>query len=241
MIITFDTSSIGELTLQAGQQVDFSTAIAKTVNSEGFRLEIAEELGIPNDKIFMHLSKIVGDTVEANEVLAIKKSSFSTKRIIAPHDGTIKEIDHETGTLVIEGLTGSTHAQKSYFTGTVKEVKGAKVSLEVSSSEKYELKDVTADFGGEILYSAEERLPALTEDDLPNKVVFTEKIKPAEAVRLDVLGIQGLITKSDIKEKEGVNSAEITDKEKWPELIKTKFQYCIIDKKNATMYLYDIK
>jgi len=71
MTITFTISVPGTLQLTSGQNVDFSTPLLRSAAREGFRLEIAEELGIPNDKIFMHLAKIVGDTVEANEIWMI--------------------------------------------------------------------------------------------------------------------------------------------------------------------------
>ncbi len=241
MTISFSISVLGTLQLTAGQNVDFETPLVQTVAREGFRLEIAQELGIPNDKIFMHLSKIVGDTVEANEILATKKSTFGSKQISSPKQGIIKQIDHETGSLMIETLSESSNTSLSYFKGTVKEVNDSVVTLEVKSFDKYALKDVVGDFGGEIMYIDEQHLTDLTEDDLDNKVIFTESIRPAEAVRLDVLGVRGIVTKEDIKEKEGLNSAELEDKKTWHEVANSKHTHCIIDKKNSTMYLYDVE
>lgn len=241
MVITFTISIPGILQLTAGQHVDFTTPLIQSAIREGFRLEIADELGIPNDKIFMHLVKIVGDTVEANEILATKKSTFGSKQIASPKSGIIKLIDHESGSLVIETLSESSDTELSYFVGTVKELKDIEISLEVSSHDSYKIKDVVRDFGGEIMYRDEQHLTDLTQDDLENKVVFTESIRPAEAVRLDVLGARGIVTKEDMREKEGVNSAELLNKDLWSEVTKSKHTHCIVDKKNGTMYLYSLE
>ncbi|MGB5034323.1 MAG: hypothetical protein WBO56_00815 [Microgenomates group bacterium] len=241
MTITFTISVPGTLQLTSGQNVDFSTPLLRSAAREGFRLEIAEELGIPNDKIFMHLAKIVGDTVEANEILATKKSTFGIKQIASPKSGVIKLIDHETGSLIIETLSESLNVLSCYFVGIVKEVKDSDILLEVRSSDKYKIKDVVGDFGGELMFCDEQHLSDLTEGDLVNKVVFTESIRPAEAVRLDVLGAGGIVTKNDITEKEGVNSAELEDKDSWAEVKSSKHTHCIVDKKNCTMYLYDVE
>lgn len=240
MAITFSISVPGKLQLTAGQTVEFDTPLVRTVTKDMIRLQIALELGIPNDKIFMHISKIVGDTVEANEILASKKSTFGSKQISSPKSGIITQIDHDTGSVFIETSSESSGVTKCYFSGVVREIKNTNIALEVKSSNQYKLKDVAGDFGGEVLYRDELHLADLTEDDLKNKVIFTESIRPGEAVRLDVLGANGIITKEDIKEKEGVNSAEVEDKNSWTEVSATKHTHCIIDKKNATMYLYSL-
>lgn len=240
MVISFDISVPGKLQLTVGQTVDFNTPLVRTVTKEVIRLQIAQELGIPNDKIFMHVSKIVGDKVEANEILATKKLTFSSKQISSPKSGIIAQIDHETGSLSIETSSENSGVVKCFFKGVVKELKNSKVTLEVKSSDQYKLKDVVGDFGGEVLYRDELHLTDLTEDDVKNKVIVTESIKPGEAVRLDVLGAKGIITKEDIKEKEGVESAEIEDKNSWKDVFTTKHTHCIVDKKNATMYLYSL-
>lgn len=240
MTITFSISTPGSLHIKAGQSVDFDTPLIKSETTESFRVNVSEELGIPNEKIFMYTSKIVGDVVVANEIIAERKTTFGTKKIASPKAGIIKQIDHETGTLVVEAVSEKSNTVLAHFKGTVKELKGMMVTLEVSSSENYSLKDVVADFGGEILYREKQRLTDLSEDNLQNKVVITESIRPAEAVRLDVLGIRGLISKEDIKEKEGVNSAELEDKTLWEDLIKTSHTHCIVDKKNCKLYLYSL-
>ncbi len=238
MTISFDISVPGKLLLTAGQTVDFDTPLARTVTKDIIRLQIALELGISNDKIFMHVSKIVGDTVEANEILATKKSTFGSKQISSPKSGIITQIDHETGSILIETSSENSGVTNCFFVGEVKEVKKSEVTLVVKSFDQYKLKDVVGDFGGEIIYRDELHLADLTEDDLSNSVILTESIKPSEAVRLDVLGANGIVTREDIKEKEGVNSAEVEDKSSWKSISTTKHTHCIVDKKNATMYLY---
>jgi len=240
MTITFTISASGKLQLDAGQTVDFDTPLIKTSARELTQLQIAQELGIPNDKIFMYVTKIVGDAVEANEIIATKKTTFSLRQVASPISGTITQIDHEVGTISIETFSETSGVIKCFFKGVVKEVKNSDVTLEVKSSDKYKLRDVVDDFGGEVLYVERQQLADLTEEDLRNKVVFTESIKPSEAVRLDVLGARGLVTRDDIGERESVMSAELGDKNNWNDVIATKNTHCIVDKKNATMYLYSL-
>lgn len=241
MSISFDISVPGKLQLTEGQTVDFNTPLIRTVTKEFIKIQIAQELGIPNDKIFMHVSKIVGDTVDANEILATKKTTFSSRQISSPKSGTISQIDHETGSLLIETTSENAGVVKCYFKGVIKDLKNSRITLEVKSSDRYSLKDVVGDFGGEVIYIDELHLTDLNADDLINKVIITESIKPGEAVRLDVLGAKGIITKEDFVEKEGVETAELSDKDAWKDVSTTKHTHCIVDKKNATMYLYDIE
>lgn len=232
-------SSIGQsLNLTEHQKVDLNTILAHTTQSEGFRLRIAEELGIPNDKIFLHMTKIVGDTIESNEIIATKKSPFGAKQVAAPRSGVIKEIDHESGSLVVETSTSTSSVVLSWFEGEVAAYDNDVVTLNVAASIQVDVTDVTHDFGGKILSIEGERLRELTEDEVANTVVFVPTVHPADVVRLDVLGARGIVTREDIKEKEDIASAQLTRGAQWDSLTDKAFTHCVIDKKNSTMYLY---
>lgn len=233
------SSSIGQpITLSPHQRVDLDTILAHTTQSEGFRLQVAQELGIPNDKIFLHMSKIVGDTVETNEIIASKKSAFGSKDIASPLQGTIKEIDHETGTLVIETATNTSNIVLSWFEGEVEQYRDGVITLKVKHGQQVAVKDVTHDFGGRLLLITEEQLRELTEEQVTNAVVCVPTLHPAEAVRLDVLGARGIVTRENIKEKDDIASAQLDDETQWGTLSDASFTHCLVDKKNSTMYLY---
>ncbi len=236
--LTFSYSFGSPLTFTDHQRVDLQTILAHTTQSEGFRLQVAQELGIPNDKIFLHMSKIVGDTVESNEILATRKSAFGSKQIASPLRGIIKEIDHETGSLVIETSTSTSNVLLSWFVGKIERSTDDSVTLAVQRAEQRAVKDVTTDFGGTILTIKEEQLRELTEEQVADAVIFVPTLHPAEMVRLDVLGARGIVTRDNMKEKDDIASAQLATPSDWDTLTMNEFTHCIVDKKNSTMYLY---
>lgn len=238
MTITFSVSSMGLLRIHPDQIVDFKTPLSHQIKSEGRKIYLSRELGIAPDKIFMHLSKVVGDQITIGDIIAEKKSVLGTKRVTSGHEGILKEIDHQEGFVLIESQIETTDQKNAYFVGQVQDIKGNLVTLKVKTSKSFDLKDVTQDFGGEVMFCSEQTLSSLKENDVQHKVIFTEYIKASEAIRLDVLGVYGIITKNNIIEKEGVNSAQIKNVSDWEEIKNLKYSHCLIDKKNNTMYLY---
>ena len=97
----FSISAPGTLQLTPGQVVDFNTPLVRTVAKTGFQIHIAQELGIPNDKIFMHMSKIVGDTVKQMKFLQYENQPLELK-ISSPKSGIIKQIDRDRLPLYIK-------------------------------------------------------------------------------------------------------------------------------------------
>ena len=88
-----------ELLIKSGQNVDFETPFIKTNQAAQLKISLAKKLSIPQDKIFRHLQKFVGEPIVKGDVLATKKNFLSTKKVTAPVDGVIKEIDHVEGFL----------------------------------------------------------------------------------------------------------------------------------------------
>lgn len=84
----------GECLIKVGDSVDFSTPFVLVNKAVEVQIPIAQKLGIKPDKIFRHLKKFVGEKLAKGDVIAAKKSLFSTQKIHAPSEGLIKEIDH---------------------------------------------------------------------------------------------------------------------------------------------------
>lgn len=238
MQIAFHTNSHITSAITPGQAVDFDTPFAKKTVSKLERLSVTESLGISPKEIFLHLLKVVGEEVKKDELLAEKKGMFGTKQLISEFTGTIKEINHEDGSVTLEMKTEVNQEEYAYFTGKVAEIREQTIVLDVKDSKAYELKSASGDFGGEILKTTQEGLSSLNADIVEKKVIVIDEIRPADIVRLDVLEESGLITLKDIEPGKGTKWARVKNLPDWEEILTSGLRYCIIDSKNNTMYLY---
>ncbi len=239
MQMMFHTNAHIASGIQAGQVVDFNTPFARKTVTRQERISVTEPLGIAPKEIFLHLLKVVGEEVQKDELLAEKKGMFGTKQLISEFAGTIKEINHEDGSVTLEMKTEINQDESSYFTGRIADIKDQTVTLDVNEYKSLELKESSGDFGGEMLRTAHDNLAALHADIVENKVIVIEEIKPAEVVRLDVLDENGLVTLKDIEPIHGTKWARVKNLPDWETIMQCGLRYCIIDSKNNTMYLYN--
>lgn len=238
MQIAFHTNSHISSALQVGQAVDFDTPFAKKTVTRQEKLSVTDSLGISPKEIFLHLLKVVGEEVKKDELLAEKKGMFGTKQLISEFTGTIKEINHEDGSVMLEMKTEMNQEEYAYFTGKVADLKDQTIVLEVKESKAYELKSASGDFGGEILKTTQDGLIQLHGDMVEKKVIVIDDIKPSDIVRLDVLDESGLITLKTVEPGQSTRWAQVKTLPDWEEINKSSLRYCIIDSKNNTMYLY---
>ncbi len=181
---------------------------------------------------------MVGEEVKKDELLAEKKGMFGTKQLISEFTGTIKEINHEDGSVTLEMRTEVNQEEFAYFSGRVTDIQGQVITLEVKEFKEFELKSANRDFGGETLKTTQDGLAALNADDVEKKVIVIDDIRPSDIVRLDVLEENGLITLKDIEPSASTNWARISTVQTWEEIRASTLSYCIVDSKNNTMYLY---
>lgn len=238
MTISFSLALKDKPLIKSGQEVDFTTPLVKKGSQEEKIIPLSTALKITPSKIFLHLKKFVGDEIQKGELIAEKKSFLDKKQYLSEYDGTIKEIDHENGSLVVTTTKETSQIIYSYFKGKVSECKKGEVTLEVKDSKKYAVKEVTADFGGPVLFVKEEELVTISPEEVKGKVVFSEGLKSYNQSKLEVMGVVGFVSNHSISDSTPPPFAKVKEGADWEQIHKTKLPYCLVDKKTSTIYFY---
>lgn len=76
MEISIVVSYSGELMIKAGDVVDFNTTLVRRKVQEPVKLPVATSLGIEPGKIFLHLTRVVGDRIGKGDAIASRKGLF---------------------------------------------------------------------------------------------------------------------------------------------------------------------
>ncbi len=238
MTITFQISSSDELLLTSGQEVDFKTPLTKQVYTHDVKVNIAQKLKIPPQNIFIHLTKVVGEEVKKDEILAKKKTILSEKKYRSEHTGVIKEINHEEGSLLISTKIKKEKISYCYFKGEVEEVKKNEVTLKVNKAKVFQAKNISDDFGGGVLFTEKPTQERLTEEDVAGKVLFTDTIKSYNNVKFEVMGILGFVTVGELVITSTTPYASLKSQADLDEIRELGYPYCLASKKNSLIYLY---
>lgn len=238
MNITFSLPFNGELLIKAGQKVDFKDPIAKKQAAEEITIPLASILKVSPNAIFKSLKKFVGEAFSKGDLIAEHKGMLGSKKYHSEFDGIIKEINHTEGTIVVETTSDKKDTEYAFFKGEVEDIADGKVTLKVDKYVQFELKEANNDFGGETLIITEKVLPTISSDDVNEKVIFAEKLQPYDQVKLETLGIKGLITLHPHAQEPSVPKAILKEIQDWEKIQKQHFPYCIISKNNNTIYFY---
>lgn len=221
------------------QEVDFETVIYEIVETDEVRIPLAQKLKIKPEKIFKHLSKFVGEEITEGEIIAVKKQIFSDLRYLSEHAGIIKEINHETGELVVLTTTNKHKRQKSFFKGIIKEIIGNQITILLPvKTKRFPLIKACSDFGGPIILLKTLKDP-LTEAEVKNKVIISESINPYSQSKLEALGIEGFITLKPLATSSDIPQARLKNIDDFSQLVDYNLKYCLIIEKDNNIYFYN--
>lgn len=239
MTITFPVSTSEKILVKAGQDVDFKTPLVRKTFQQDIKIPLSHILKITPGKIFQHLLKVVGEEIEKGEVIAKKKALMGEKEYASEFDGVIKEINHEDGSLIISSSTPTQKVKNAYFKGEVTDVKKNEITLKVKKAKDFDLKEISDDFGGEIKFLDDEKLPDLTPEEVGNKVVFDDTIAPFNEVKFEVMGAIGFVTLHRLTDKSSSPSAVLENSSDWKAMKSLDYPYCLASKKNSRIYFYE--
>jgi len=234
MVINLDIPDGVKCLLKENQDVDFATLLFERRTESLKTINVAKRLNIEASKIFHHLKKLVGEEVKKGEALAVKKGLFSTLSVESDVDGVIKEINHNSGEVIMTTTGHDKKIQKSYFAGRVKKIENHKIRLEVKDADEFPLKAASADFGGPTYYLKND-----LSDEVGNKVVVAKELSPFLQTKAEALGVIGLVTLNKLEEAPDINFAQIKNIADVEKIQKLSFSYCLIDKKNSKIILYE--
>lgn len=235
MTITYSFPSNIVCLVKEGYKVDFQTPLLEKKVEKELEINIATELGIDPKNIFRYLKKLVGEKIEKNDLLGQKKGLFSTKKLFSPETGIIKEIDHHKGILIIT-VGKDKNKILSPLKGEVEKVNKDSLQIKVDKGEEFAVKNVTDDFGNEVLYF--EASSSYDSVNLSQKIIFINKINSYLQVKTEALGIMGYVTLEKLPEKTDVHSAIIKNLEDFKKIKKLSYPYCTVIAESAKIYFY---
>ncbi len=237
MLISIPISTFDRCLVKEGQLVDFGTPFlsGKKVEEE-INILIAKNLGVPPEKIFHYLKKFVGESIEKNEIIAMNKGVFTTKKVVSKYSGLIKEINHSDGSINILNKTGIENTINSFFKGKVNKIKKNEISIEVDKGEQLPAKNVDRSFGGKTFYS--DNNSDFLSENVFKSIIVCENITSYLKAKAEALGCQGFVSLSKLAEESGIYSAQFKNINDYKKIIKLKFPYCTIVNISCTIYFY---
>lgn len=97
----------GEVLVRVGDAVAPETVVAKASAAEKpMLLFVASELGVPNDNVQRYLTKPIGSTFGAGDVIARARRGLRTVSVTAPSSGTLLSLDESNGTVTFTVSSG---------------------------------------------------------------------------------------------------------------------------------------
>jgi len=239
MIVNYPFPDDTHILVKQGEKINFDTPFfEKKVNKE-ISINIAKELEINPKNIFRYLVKLVGESVNKNDIIALKKGLFSTKKVVSPAEGIIKEINHNIGLLILEITDNKKKQILSPFIGEVVKLTKNQVEINLEKNQKFSLKKSSSDFGGKVVYiesdSAENNLLA---DIVEDNIILAEKISSFIQVKSEALGAKGFITLQPLPQSTEKNFAILKNINDIKKILKNKFSSCTIISKYDIIYFY---
>lgn len=229
--------SFNELLISPGQEVDFDTPFIKTSTPKNTVVPISTILGFPPDKIFLNLKKLVGDKVKKGDVVGETKSFMSTKQYVCEIDGIIKEINHQSGSIVIESVIDNSDMINCFFKGTVITIHPDVIELKVNQVKEYEIIPPKKYTGGTVAYHTSG--DTIKEENIINKFICAEELHPFDQTKIETLGARGFIMLYELKKPTSLSSIKIKTIPDFKEIQNHKFPYCIMSPDHTTMYFYE--
>ncbi|MBI4066842.1 hypothetical protein HY407_00510 [Candidatus Gottesmanbacteria bacterium] len=192
-----------EIVVSPGENIKREELLAKTRDvSSIIEIELAKILGVTPQKISKFLKKKIGEKVARGELIAHKKSLFSTIEIKSPEEGIIEEINLKDGNLIFKKNISDEKKVLSPFSGKISEISEKNIIIECEIEEEYEgekalgqrvwgkLQHIKGDFVGVLEVM----------EDIEESIILVNNITSAALAKLDALGANGVITNRTFEE-----------------------------------------
>lgn len=203
--IKLDFTTPVKLMVAAGDKISPKIPIAvKQKEFEDKDIHIARLLHINPSNLPKYLKKKIGEEIKSGDVIAEKKGFFSSSRVKSPIEGHIKEIDLKKGTLTIAQKAGSDIAGKERIEvpvhGRVVKATEKSIELEIEGHIYKGEKGAGEESVGKLYFFSKEKIGFFDIDaDVEECIIMTYAIPEDIIVKLDVLGVRGLIIQKDEK------------------------------------------
>jgi hypothetical protein len=218
------------------EKIEFNQPIFQINSEKEIIVDVNDQLKIAPNKIFNYLKKFIGDEIKKNEVLAEKKGFFGTKKILSPAEGTIKEINHETGTVTITTLLYK-KIVKSYFKGKVKGISKDELTVSIAPAISFPIKNASGDFGGLCFYLKPNQ--QIDAELVEKKIIITSLINTIDQIKLEALGAAGIVTIKPLPNQPKIPFCYLKNISDFEKILKANFSACTISKNQGKIIFYD--
>ena len=222
-----------------GDKIEFGQPFLEKKEKNQAEIYIAKELGIQPKKIFRYLKKFVGDTVNKDEIIALKKDFFSERKILCPFNGIIKEIDHDLGKIIFTVDEKDKKIISAYFQGEVVKVKDGLLELSVNKANEYSIKKTEIGFGGQIFYLTEKDVIQLSVNMINKKIIVAENVSSLTQTKIEALGSIGLVISVQPQDQPSIPFAVLKNPSDFTKILSEKFPYCYIDQLSSKIFFYE--
>ena len=241
MIIDLPIPNEASVLVKAGDKVDLETKILTIAKKSLIRINVAKKLNITPEKIFQSLKKFVDDEIKKGDKLAYKKILFSNKYVFSDYNGILKEINHQTGEVILEVDDQKNQIKKDFFsplTGEVVAIEKNIIKIKIKKGETIELKQKASEIFGAKIFILE-NTEQLTADSIEKKLIITEEISNLSQAKCEALGAFGFLTIKKLPNPTDLVNFQFKNLDDWNKIKKTNFAYCFIEKNSSKMIFYD--
>lgn len=246
MTITVAIPKIAHTLVSVGDKIEPGTQLYESKKKKNISINIAEKLSIKPDTIFHYLDKIIGEEVQKGELLASKKGLMRTRRVFATHEAVIKEISHVTGEIILMTDDEEVVVTSSPVTnpliglrGVVEKIASNSMTINIKSGDSYEVKNVNSDCAAELYYFADEsHYFTATEDDIANKIIVIDTLKPHIQVKCEALGCVGFLCASGSVQSDIAHATFVNQKD-YDTMIRHKYKYGAFTTTDSIVCVYN--
>ena len=241
MIIDLPIPNEASVLVKAGDKVDLETKILTIAKKSLIRINVAKKLNITPEKIFQSLKKFVDDEIKKGDKLAYKKTLFSNKYVFSDYNGILKEINHQTGEVILEVDDQKNQIKKDFFsplTGEVVAIEKNIIKIKIKKGETIELKQKASEIFGAKIFILE-NTEQLTANNIEKKLIIAEEINNLSQAKCEALGAFGFLTIKKLPNPTDLFNFQFKNLDDWNKIKKTNFTYCFIEKNSSKMIFYD--
>jgi hypothetical protein len=211
-ILLPDESNV-QILVNKGDKITPGSIIAKySGKKKEVLLNISDLLGVRRLKIGKYLKKKIGDEIEIDEVIAERKSLFSSSQIKSSCKGIFKDIDLTRGTITITEKTLETKNISAFIGGRVFEIDEKGIEIYFDGKE-YEAESLTgSESSGRLVFLKEGILNAVdVNDSVIGSVVLCRDLREDALIKMDVLEVSGIILSNDAKTRPHISSCRVSN------------------------------
>lgn len=237
-IITVHIPKGAKVDVKEGDSVSYSAILAKTDKEEEMLLvDLAKPLGVQPVNVVKYLRKRVGDIVKEGEIIAFKKTIFSSTSIKSSVSGILESVDFKCGTVSI--LTKHTISQKiiSPVAGKIASIKNQRIEIEAEAVVFEGFKGEGEKVRGTLRVFGEGEVGVMEGDTnkLSGSIVLSGSMTQAALVKYGVIGVNGFIL---LRVPSGIDLPYIqVEKEIFPKIAEHDGRIVVLDPPQKKVYL----